>query len=281
MTATPAAPAVPNLAALANLSLPDAGPIASRARSQLEFLAKFEITGPQEYTLAAEELMAIKSRRTTLEAQRTAITGPINHALRAINALFRGPDDLLEQAETLVKGKMLAYEEAERARIEAERKVAEEQARRVREEAEAQARAAQAAAQQAAKAAEQAAAIGDAGTANALQARAEELVQAAQAAETTATMAVPVVGDVAVAPKVAGVSRSTTLSHEVVSVAKLIAFIATGNGDAPLARPELAGLLVQDEVRLRAYVKGLGELCNLPGVRVFQKRSLSASRGGA
>ena len=42
------------------------------------------------------------------------------------------------------------------------------------------------------------------------------------------------------------------------------------------ANPELISLIRADDVKLRAYVKGLGLAAALPGVRVFEDRVMSA-----
>ena len=53
-----------------------------------------------------------------------------------------------------------------------------------------------------------------------------------------------------------------------VDLAALIVYVA--------AHPDLISLVMTDSVKLRAYVRGLGMNTNLPGVRVFEKRSMSA-----
>ena len=140
------------LAPVAALTLPDSMAITATAQRALTFIEGFQITTNEDYALAAEELQAIKSRAKSLETQRTGITGPINDALKAINNLFRGPADLLTRAESVIKGKMLAWQqEQERIAAEARRK-AEAEAEAQRKKLEAEAAAAQAEAQAHAKA---------------------------------------------------------------------------------------------------------------------------------
>lgn len=255
------------LAPIAALALPDAAALGTRAQGALAFIESFEIKTTEDYGLAAEELQAIKARSKKLEEQRTAITKPINTALHAINDLFRGPSDLLAKAEGIVKTKMLAWDQ-ERQRIaaearaqaeaaaEAERKrLADESAARQRE-AEAQARAA---ADAKAAGDAQAAAIA---SANALRAQAE-----AQAAATNAQLVVAPM-TVSTPKPIKGISTAKKVDFEVISLHELVKHVA--------AHPELLSLIAADTVKLRAYVRGLGTACALPGVRVFEQSVMSA-----
>ena len=85
------------LAPLATIHAPDAGQLNTRAHAALTMVESMVIDSQETYDLAADELKAIKSKSTTLETQRTAITGPINKALKAVNDLFRGPAQYLDQ----------------------------------------------------------------------------------------------------------------------------------------------------------------------------------------
>jgi hypothetical protein len=263
------------LAPIAALTLPDAAGLTTRAQQALEFIDAYVVDSDEAFALAAEELKAIKARAHALEEQRTSITGPINTALRALNAMFGGPAKLLERAEESLKGKMLGYQREQEAAAAEARRVAEAaaQAERRRLEAEAAERQRESQAQAAAAAAAQAA--GDEQAAQLAAAAAQRAEAEAQAAATSAQ--VVTAAAVAIAPpKAAGISTSTRIDFEVESLARMVAYIVTGNGDAPLAHPELLGLLQADTVRLRAYTKGLGAACNLPGMRVFEQRGMSA-----
>lgn len=267
------------LAPIAALTLPDSAALAGRAQQALAFIESFTIDSQETYSLAAEELQAIKSRANALEAQRTGIAGPINKALKAINDLFRGPADMLAQGETALKRKMLAWT-AEQERIAAEeRRRAEEAAAAERRRLEAEAAERQAEAQRQAAAAAAAQQAGDAQAAALAQAAADRAHAEAQTVAETAQMVVAPVLQVA-KPAAKGIATTTRIDFDVTSLRLLVAYIATGKvyeeGDAALAHPELLGLLKTDDVRLRAYVRGLGTACNLPGVRVFEDRSISA-----
>jgi len=267
------------LAPIAALSLPDSAALSGRAQQALGFIQSMTITSAEDYGFAADELMAIKTRANVLEKQRTAITGPMNTALKGINDLFRGPADLLAQGERVLKGKMLAWDqEQERlARIERERAEAAAAVERKRLEEEAAARQADADAH--AEAARKAAAAGDEQAAAVAQANADRANSQAQEAAITSQLVVAAPAVVAI-EKTKGISTSKKVDFDVTSLRLLVAYIATGKvyeeGDPALAHPELLGLLVADTVRLRAYVKGLGLACQLPGVRVFEERVLSA-----
>lgn len=255
------------LAPIAALSLPDSAALSGRAQQALGFIQSMNVDSIEVYGFAADELMAIKTKAAALEKQRTAITGPMNTALKGINDLFRGPATLLEQAEKLLKGKMLAWDqEQERlARIERQRAEVVAAAERKRLADEAVARLAEAETQ--AEAARKATAAGDDQAASVAQAASDRAASESQAAAVTAQLVVAAPAPVE-RPKVAGISTSKKLDFEVVDLHALVKHIA--------AQPELLALLCADSVKLRAYVKGLGTACALPGVRVFEDRVLSA-----
>jgi hypothetical protein len=85
--------------------------------------AELTISTQTELDLASVVLKEVKTRYKELEAQRKAITMPIDDAKKAIMELFRQPLNALESAENKLKGLMLGYT------AEQERKAREEQAR--------------------------------------------------------------------------------------------------------------------------------------------------------
>lgn len=221
---------------------PTAAALARGADSALALVESFEVVDDATFELGGEELQAIKRKAAALEEQRKAITKPMDDAKKAVMDLFRGPTDLLAKAEGVLKGKLLGYQ------AEQQRKAAEQ--RRILE---------QAAAAERAKLAAEAQRLEAEGRAG------EAVVQRA-----IAEMVVAQPTTVAAAPKVAGLATRTTIEFEVVDLLQLVKHVA--------AHPELIGLLQADSVRVRSYVKGLGLDTNLPGVRVFEKASLAASR---
>jgi colicin import membrane protein len=271
----------------------------------------FVITTQDDYQLAGEELQSIKGRILVLEGKRTGITGPMNKALTAINDLFRGPMATLKAAENAVKSSMLTYSEeqerlaaeerriaeavaaAERARIAeaarqvelaaaAERKLIADKAAAVAAAAKVeQDRLAQVAAEAAAagnKAAQEEAnraadASRQASLLEAQQAQERDIEAQTRSAEAAAALCIETaVISAAVtnisSAKAAGTSIKVVVDYEVTSLISLVRHIA--------ANPALINLVMEDSVKLRAYVRGLGLNTELPGVRVFQKRTMSA-----
>lgn len=263
------------LAPVAALALPDAAKITNSAQQALSFIETFAIVDGKTYGMAAEELQAIKGRAKRLEEQRTAITGPINTALKAVNDLFRGPAELLARAETLVKQNMIGYDNEQKRQADERRRQAEAAAAAERQRLEAEAAERQREAQAQAEAAAAAQAAGDAQAAelaNAAAARAQ--AEANQAASVAQMVTAPVQTSIAM-PKAAGISTRKKIDFEVQSIEQLLRHIV-GGGDRPLAHPELLSLLAVQEPKLRAYVTGLGTACKLPGVRVFETDVMSA-----
>lgn len=255
------------LAPIAALSIPDSAALTGRAQQALAFIQAYQIDSIEAYELGGEELRAIKVRANALEEQRTAITGPINAGLKAINNLFRGPAELLALGERTLKSKMLAWDqEQERIAAEARRKAEESaaaQRRQLEEEAAERQREAEAQAAEAAKAT----AAGDDQAASLATAAAQRAQSESQAAATTAQLVIAPVVNVERA-KATGISTSKKVDFEVVDLVALVKHIA--------GHPELINLLKADDVKLRAYVKGVGTACALPGVRVFEERVMSA-----
>lgn len=256
------------LAPVAALTLPDQALLIGGAQRMLSFIDSYAIESNDDFSLAADELKTIKSKQKTLEDQRTSITGPLNAATKAVNDLFRGPAELLTRAEGALKAKMLTWQRKVEAEAAEARRVAEEAARAQREAAEAEARklaeVAQAQAAEAAKAQE----AGNAQAAAIAEAAAQRARDEASAAASAAQMAIAAPVAQIAAPKAKGISTSSRLDFEVVSLIELVQHVAK--------HPELVGLLQVDSVRLRAYVKGVGEACALPGVRVTSQTSMSA-----
>ncbi len=293
------------------LSLPDMALMTRSAASSLRMADSFVITTADDYTLAGEELAVVKGRINKLEDTRTGITGPMNKALKAINDLFRGPMETLKLAESRIKQSMITYyDEQERIAAEIRRKAEQaaaaerqrlaDEARKVEQAAaverqrladEAAAVAAKAKAEQD-RLAEQAAAAAAAGNkaeaeearrqaaATRLQAeleaqQAQQRDQEARARSNESAAALRVATSVISAPvtniesaRAAGTSVKGTVEYEVTSLLSLVQHIASN--------PSLINLVAADSVKLRAYVRGLGLNTNLPGVRVYEKRSMSA-----
>lgn len=238
----------------ANVSIdaPKSEALRRGAAAALELVQAFEITDAATFDIAAEELRAIATRKAALTEQRLNITRPLDGVKAAIMNLFRSPIDLLDEAEALWKRKVLAYQQAEQAKARevqlAAERVAQDERNRINAEA---------------------AALAAAG--NTGEAAVKE--QVAQMVVATPVAAPP-------PPVARGISTRETVEYEITDFEALVRYVVTGETQPkPFAHPELLGLLGQgDTIKIRAYVKGLGMNCNLPGVRVHTKQSLSARK---
>ena len=256
--------------------------LAGQAQAALTSAQDLTIDSPTMYELASDELKNIKGLQKTVEEKRTAITGPLNAALKAVNDLFRAPKEYLEQAEAACKRSMIAYT-TEQERIAAEaRRVAEEAARAERarlaaEQAE-QERIAREAAEASARAqreAEAAAAAGDHEAAAAAQEQARQQAEAAQAAQAEAQAAavtaevVSVMPTVAAPAKVVGISGRVNYAAQVDDLMTLVKAVAEGK--APIQ------CIAADEKFLGAQARAFKKAGPLyPGVECIAERGLAA-----
>jgi len=248
-------------APLATIAAPDANQLNTRAQSALAMVESMVIDSQETYDLAADELKAIKSKAKTLEEQRTAITGPINKALKAVNDLFRAPGAYLEQAEAIIKRKMIGYT-TEQERIAAEQRRKAEAAIRAE-----QARIAKEAAEREAAAQAEAAKLIEAGDAEkAAEVQAEAAIEAASLAATAQVMTAPVAAP-AVA-KVSGVSMRSAWKAECTDKAALVAFVA--------ANPQFLNLLDVNTSALNQMAKAMRETMKIDGVRVYEEKQLAS-----
>jgi hypothetical protein len=88
--------------------------------------ADVTISNQLEYEGASIVLKEIKSRYNELDTQRKKITKPLDDAKKEVMSLFKTPLELLEKAETKIKGLMISYTaEQERKAREDQRKLQE------------------------------------------------------------------------------------------------------------------------------------------------------------
>ncbi len=207
----------------------------------LDLAEDYEISTPELAVAAADDLKAVKALAKQLEQKRTAITGPINQALREVNALFKPAKEWLSQAEQLLKGKLLAYQN-EQDRI----------ARELQAEADALAKKEQ---EKLDRRAAKAEAKGKAEKAEALR----------RVAETTTA---PVIESAA--PKLSGIATRETWKAEVTDKALLLKHIVN-------ERPDLLPLVEINQSALNAQARSLKNELDLPGVEVKKETSLAAS----
>lgn len=248
-------------APLATIAAPDAAQLNTRAQSALAMVESMVIDSQETYDLAADELKAIKFKAKGLEDQRTAITGPINKALKAVNDLFRSPSEYLTKAESIIKNKMIGYT-TEQERIAAEERRKAEATIRAE-----QARLAKEAADREAAAKIEADRLIAAGNAEqAAQVQAEAAIEAANLAATAQVMTAPVAAP-AVA-KVAGVSMRGVWKAECTDKAALVAFVA--------ANLQFLNLLDVNTSALNQMAKAMKETMQIAGVRAFEEKQLAS-----
>lgn len=189
---------------------------------------------------AGEDLKSIKTRQKQLEDARTAITKPLLEAQRAVNTLFKGPQETLTEAEGIIKRGILTYQEREEQARRAAEAAAAEAARKEREKLEAQA----------------------------AKALAKGKTEKAEALQATAAAIPEHVTIVSTAPKVAGLAAKTTWKAVVHDKLALRKFVGE--------HPEWAHLLDENMTALNGLARSQKGALNLPGVKAVEERQLSA-----
>lgn len=205
-----------------------------------------------DYEGAGKSLIAIKGMQKQLEEKRTAITKPLNDALKAVNDLFRPAKTWLEEAEKIHKDQMVAYREAEAAKAREQQRLLDEAARKEREALAAKAAEAERKAKEKADALRAAAKNEEERRAAELKAQRAEAAAAAKAEEMRA-QAAQVVAPKVIAPDTKSVGQSVreTWNFEL--------------ADLSLVPREY---LMLDEKKVRAVVQALKGTTNIPGIRV-------------
>lgn len=79
-------------------------------------LYNFVIQSDSDEANIVSVLQEVKKRNAQLEDKRTEITKPLNAALRAVNALFKPPQQKFEALERQLKGLITTYMQAKNAR---------------------------------------------------------------------------------------------------------------------------------------------------------------------
>jgi uncharacterized membrane protein YqiK len=221
-----------------------------------------------DYECAAIVLMQAKTNLDVIETARLKITGPLNEALKAANEQARTAKAPYLQEEVTIKTAMKAYDDIQDEIREEEQRKANADAQAERDRLQGIADAATEKAEKASKAlreeAEHVQAEGDTRAAEKLLGRADSIesreLAKADVFNERASQVVAVVSDRA-APKVSGITIPKVWDFEVIDE-KLI--------------PDTYFDL--NSVRLRKVVVALKGLCNIPGIRVFQKKQISAGR---
>ncbi len=211
-----------------------------QSRSLMELAQDYKITSPEEAIEAADDLKAVKALAKEINKKRLAITGPINKALKEVNALFKPAKDWLSEAEKLIKNKLLAFQR-EQERI----------ARKLQVEADERAREERSKLEEAAIAAEW---MGE--TEEAEELREEVEVQEA-----------PVV--VSIAPKIEGITTRITWKGEVTDKLLFVKYIAEKRND-------LLELIKIDQSALNAQARSLKKELDIPGIKAVPEETIVA-----
>lgn len=245
------------------------------AQDALATAKAYVIDSPEMYEMAAGELQQIKTLQKGVEKQRTDITGPMNAALKAVNALFKAPSDWLDQAEAVLKRSMLGYQQAEEARRREAQRIAEAAAAAERARIAAAAAAAEAAARAEAEAlrkqAEEAKKQGDVESAARLASQAESRVEegavtAQELAQTKELISAPTVEKIV--PKVSGISTRKIWKVEVTDKLAFVKYIAE--------HPEYLELVEPNTPAVNKLGLALKQACPLAGVRVYEDEQLAS-----
>ncbi len=212
----------------------------NQSKYLMELAQNYEITSPGMAITAGYDLKSIKALAKQLEDKRTAITKPLNQALREVNALFKPAKKWLSDAEMLIKGKLLSYQ-AEQDRIARELQAkADEEARKERLKLK--------------KAADLAAMAG-------MDERAEDLREEAGVQEA------PMI--VSTAPKLEGIATRKTWKAEVTNKLLFVKHVAEKRND-------LLGLIKIDQSALNAQARSLKDSLDIPGIKAVIEETIVA-----
>jgi multidrug efflux pump subunit AcrA (membrane-fusion protein) len=221
-----------------------------------------------------------------VEDRRTAITKPLNQALKQVNDLFRGPREFLVEAEKRLKDSILLYTRRQEQLAAAARALAEQemQAQQAALSAEQQdhAQAAEEAEQSAEKAwreAQEATSRGDLQAAETArhEARAQlavaeqSRVRGSEVNELAQVLSMP--GALAAAPRLDGVSGRTSYAAVVTDFMALVGAVASGLAPAECLQPDHKFLTSQ----ARAF-RRTGPL--YPGVEATAQKNLAVRLDG-
>ncbi len=223
------------------------------------------ITTPEQALNAGEDLKEIKALKRQLEKKRTAITGPINKALREVNALFRPAKKWLDDAESFMKTKLLTYQREQDAIAQEAQRKADEKARKERERIEAKAAVARAEEEAARAAAAKAKTDEAKAAANALAEKQAKKV--AKLEEKAEVVQAPVISTSA--PEIEGVHTRSTWKATVTSTLAFIKYVVEEDND-------LIGWINVDRAMINAWARETKGESILPGVEVREEKIIAA-----
>jgi hypothetical protein len=200
------------------------------------------------YAIAGDELRNISTRRKDMEELRKSLTRPLDESKSRIMEMFRGPDEIMANAENALRAAMLGFQRDQQKKADDEKRAAEAIARAARETLE--------------KQQAEAAKSGDVAGVEA----AREAIELAEVA--------PVSMPTVAAPKAAGIGSRSTWKYEVTDFKALV--IAAGKA-AEAGDDTLLGYL-QENQAIGGVVRSLKGATRIPGVRVYEDKGLSVRR---
>lgn len=259
------------------INLGDKALIEAPAKAALELAQGMEIDCLDMANQAQEEIALWAKQQAQVETWRKEITVPIDAAKKHVMDFVRTANDTFTEAGDILKGKIAAWQRAERDRVAREQREREEAARRERDRLEAEAREAdrkaKEAAAESARKEREAQETNDAAAAAQLRAEAEAKAREAEehrgeAANSAAIAQVIVAAPAREAPKVAGMRFSETVEVKVVDMVALVQWIG--------ANPAFIHLLDANLSNLKALQKAMKDKFNVPGVQVT--KDLGAGR---
>lgn len=232
------------------------------------------IDSDQMRDLAVEERNALRQRWNQVEKLRKELKQVFLDGGAKVDGMFKPTLERLDSARQVYDRAILEYNSKVEAMQKAAQAAAEAAAAAERKRIEEAARAAQQEADRLEALAAQATTAEEAGR---LMAESEAAAQtAAVQAATAETVVAPLVE---IEAKMTGASTRKTVDFEEKNKVAFIKWIA-GQLDAA---PHLANLLMIDSVKMRAFVKTFGpddekKPAQIPGIRIFEKGSLSARK---
>ena len=206
-----------------------------------EVAKAYVIDSPEMAEAAAEDLKVIKSKAKDLDTLRTTLKKPSLDEGRAIDKHFKKPLDFLSNAETVLKGAIIKFQQAEQQRMLEQQRLREAEAERLRMEQD----------QDRQQRIADAEASGDQAAVEAIQ---EELTFVPTAPPTEQT-------------KLAGISTRSTWKGRMNDKLALIKAVAEGRADMAL-------LDVNQQV-LDGLAKALKSGLSIPGCEAYEDQSLS------
>lgn len=231
------------------------------------------IDSDQMRDLAVEERNAIKARWNNVEKLRKELKQVFLDGGAKVDGMFKPTLERLDSTRQVYDRAILEYNAKAEAAQKAAQAAAEAAAAAERRRIEEAARASQAEAERLASLAAQASSTEESAR---LTAESEAAAQtAAVQAATAETVVAPLV---VVEQKMTGASTRKTVDFEEKNKVAFIKWVA-GQLDAA---PHLANLLEIDSVKMRAFVKTFGpdkgDAAQIPGIKIFEKGSLSARK---